>query len=253
MNYELTKICTDKISEYLEIDYCDLTLDKIFGAGDYITIFGGAVRDPLAGKGINDIDIMCLPKSAISLSKLLTEKGFLKVDLYDKTQLVMYNEIHCISEPWTFIRDNKIIQIIRPAGGRLSSTGAATLGSLIDAYYALLSDVDISACGVFIERDRDGIAKLKESHPHAITHCRTGVFEILKNNRMFGVHRTEMRSFKLIDRGWKNISDSNDIKDERRVKLMGLPTHGLQKPAYPYKYYNTTEKTPEIDLSDLFK
>jgi len=252
MNYELTKICTDKISEYLDIDGCDLTLDKIFEAGDYITIFGGAVRDSLAGKDIHDIDIMCLPNSAILLSKLLTEKGFIKVDLYDKMQLSMYNEIRCISEPWTFIRDSKIIQIIKPAGGLLSPSGNATLGSLIDSYYALLSDIDISACGVFIERDRDGIAKLKESHPHAITHCRSVVFETLKNNRMFGKHRTDMRAFKLSDRGWKNITKSKDIKDERRIKLMGLP-NGLQKPEYSYKNYNTTKKTPEIDLVDFFK
>lgn len=244
MNYELTKICTDKISEYIEdIDCCDLTLDKIFGAGDYITIFGGAVRDPLAGKDINDIDIMCLPESAISLSKLLIEKGFLKIDLYDKAKLAMYNEIHCISEPWTFIRNNKIVQIIRPSKGR-------SLGTLIDSYYSILSDVDISACGVFIERDRDGIVKLKESHPHAITHCRSNVFEILKNNRMFGIHRTDMRAFKLKERGWKNISDSGDIRDDRRVKLMGLPTHGLQTPKYRYKYYNATKKIPDINLLD---
>jgi len=165
----------------------------------------------------------------------------------------MYKEIHCISEPWTFIKDSKIIQIIRPAGGVRLSNGVPSLGNLIDSYYALLSDVDISACGVFIERDRDGIAKLKESHPHAITHCRSGVFEILKNNRMFGVHRTDMRAFKLSDRGWKNITESNDIKDERRVKLMGLPTHGLQKPGYPYKYYNATKIKPEVDLLDYFK
>ena len=239
MNYELTKICTDKISEYLSD--CDLTLNEIFDAGDYITIFGGAVRDPLAGKEIHDIDIMCLPISAISVSKLLKEKGFMKVDLFDKMQLSMYIEIHCISEPWTFIKNSKIIQVIRPAGGRLSTNDGSTIGSLIDSYYSLLSDVDISACGVFIERDRDGVAKLKESYPSAITHCRSCVFKTLKNNRMFGENRTNMRTFKLVDRGWKNISESNDIKDERRIKLMGLPTHGLQKPEYSYKYYKGTK------------
>lgn len=237
MNYELTEICTKSISEYLNFD-----VSKIFDAGDYLTIFGGAVRDSLAKKEIHDVDILCLPESAKSLAKFLTNDGFIKVDLYDKTQLEMYNTINCISEPWTFIKDSRIVQIIRPtksSGGTLIN-GVPTLGTLIDAYYNLLSDVDISACGVFIERDRDGIAKLKESHPHAITHCRSSVFEILKNNRMYGDRRTDMRKFKLEDRGWKDISNP-DIKDERRVKLMGLPTHGLQKPMYPYKSYKRTD------------
>ena len=235
MNYELTEICANKISEYLGFN-----MSKIFKTGDYIAIFGGAVRDSLADKEIHDIDILCLPESALSLSKFLTDDGFIKVDLYDKVTLEMYNSIHCISEPWTFIKDSKIIQIIKPADGKLVN-GNTTIGSLLDAYYALLSDVDISACGVFIERDRDGIAKLKESHLHAITHCRSSVFEILRNNRMFGGTRTEHRKFKLETRGWKDISNSDDIKDERRVKLMGLPTHGLQQPAYPYKSYKRTE------------
>ena len=57
MNYELTKICTDKMSEYLDINNCNLTLDKIFDSSDYITIFGGAVRDSLAGKGEDFADL----------------------------------------------------------------------------------------------------------------------------------------------------------------------------------------------------
>ncbi len=241
MNYELTEICTNRISKYLNFN-----VSKIFDVGDYISIFGGAVRDSLANKEIHDIDILCLPESALSLSKFLIENGFIQVDLYDKVQLEMYNKIHCITEPWTFIKDSKIVQIIKPAGSRINPT----VGSLLDAYYELLSDIDISACGVFIERDRDGIAKLKESHIHAITHCRSGVFEILKNNRMFGEVRTSHRKFKLEKRGWKDISNSN-IKDERRVKLMGLPTHGLQKPTYAYKSYKRTKTENTCSILDF--
>jgi len=245
MNYELTEICTKKISEYLNFD-----ISEIFNTGDYITIFGGAVRDSLANKDIHDVDIMCLPESARKLSSFLIEKGFIKVDLYDKVQLEMYKEIRCITEPWTFIKDSKIVQVIKPAGGRIVE-GEVTLGSLVDSYYALLSDVDISACGVFIERDRDGIAKLKESHQDAITHCRLGVFEVLTNNKMYGNHRTEQRTFKLLKRDWKDISNFKDIKEERRFKLMSLPTYELQKPMYPYKSYKRTKNKSDVDFINL--
>lgn len=244
MNYELTQICTDNISKYLEFN-----ISKIFDRGDYIAIFGGAVRDSLAQKEIHDVDIMCLPESARKLANYLTnELDFLKVDLYDQHQLAMYREIRFINEPWTFIKDKKIIQIIRPAGGAIYN-GEPTMGSLIDSYYAVLSDVDISCCGVFLERERDGIIRLKESHPHAITHCRSHTYEVLKNNRMFGEMRTDIRQFKLSDRGWKNLSNNKDIKVERRVKL-----YGLQKPMYPYKSYKPSKKSleEEISIDDLF-
>jgi len=191
------------------------------------------VRDSLANKEIHDVDILCLPESATLLSTYLIELGFKRVDLYDPHKLALYNEIRMITQPWTFIKNDKIIQIIKPAG---ESAITQTIGSLIDAYYSLLSDVDISSCGVFLEKDRDSIIKLKEAHEKAITHCRSNVYDILKNNRMFGQKRTDNRSHKLANRGWTNLSDNNDIKVERRVKL-----HGLQKPEYNYKSYRRSK------------
>jgi predicted nucleotidyltransferase len=242
MNYELTKICTDKITEYLEID----NISEIFDAADYIAIFGGAVRDSLANKEIHDVDIMCLPDASLKLSKYLRKIGFKKVDLYDLHQLAMYKEIHVISEPWTFIRGGKIIQIIKPATGQSLGTLIDGYYSLIDGYYSLLSDVDISACGVFLEKDRDSIIKLKESHENAITHCRSAVFETLPNNRMYGEYRTDMRQHKLQVRNWINLNIKEDIKDvkiERRMKL-----HGLQKPEYNYKSYRISKQTTKMIL-----
>lgn len=234
MNYKLTKICTDSISKYLNMD-----VDEIFNVGDYIAIFGGAVRDSLAQKEIHDVDILCLSESAKKLSEYLENINFLKVDLYDQHQLAMYKEILIINEPWTFIKDKKIIQIIRPVGVYQSldptNKNHISYKSLIDSYYSVLSNIDLSCCGVFLERDRDAIIKLKESHPQSIAHCRSCIFEILKKNSMFNQHRTDMRSFKLIDRGWKNINNINK-KDVRRAKLKNLETP--QKPMYPYKNYN---------------
>jgi hypothetical protein len=154
----------------------------------------------------------------------------------------MYREIHVISEPWTFIRGGKIVQIIKPATGQ-------SIGTLIDGYYSLLSDVDISACGVFLEKDRDSIIKLKESHENAITHCRSAVFETLPNNRMFGDYRTDMRQHKLQSRNWINLNIIEDIKDvkiERRMKL-----HGLQKPEYNYKSYRRSKQTTTSTKSKM--
>jgi hypothetical protein len=238
MNYELTKICIDGISTYLED--CELTVDEIFSPDDYIAIFGGAVRDSLANKEIYDIDILCLPDSALKLSKLIIKKGFKRVDLYDQFQLEQYKQIHAISEPWTFIKKSKIIQIIKP-----TASYKGTIGEYIDAFYSLLSDVDISSCGVFLEKDRDLVIRLKESHPDAITHCRSHVYEVLVNNRMYGKHRTDIRCYKLSNRDWVDLKFKDvDIKIERRMKL-----YGLQKPEYKHESYNKSKLSPK--MSDI--
>lgn len=230
MNYELTNRCVTEISNYL-----GFPASTLLEAGDYLTIFGGAVRDSLAGKEIHDIDIMSLPKSAHLLSKKLEELNFKRVDLYDRVELELYKDIHLISEPWTFVDGKRIIQIIRPTAG-LHGKDSITLGTYLDALYSLLSDVDISACGVFLERDKDAIIRLKESHPSAISHCRSLVFRRLRNNRMFGEERTRYRSMKLEERGWKDLTNNQNLKDERKIKLNGLDD--LQKPEYDYKFYN---------------
>lgn len=223
MNHELTNICTNRISDYLGFD-----ISNIFKCGDCIHIFGGAVRDSIANSEINDIDILCGPDSANNLVTFLKNIGFISVDLYGVSKLHMYHELHFISEPWTLISNNKVVQIIRPAFFRKS---------LKQSIYDLLSDVDISTSGVFLEEE-DGIIRLKESSPHAISHCRSGIFEILKNNRMYGDKRTFMRAGKLEQKGWINLSNqfldkSELLKLKRKSKL-----YGLQKPGYPYKHYN---------------
>lgn len=246
MNYQLSKICTDKITEYLSFP-----VSEIFEAGDYLTIFGGAVRDSLANKDIHDIDIMCLPKSAYLLSEKLQKMGFIKIDLYDRVELELYKQVHLISEPWTFIKDNtKIIQIIRPATNGHGGSSGPSLGNYVDSFYSLLSDVDISACGVFLEKDKDGIIRLKEAHPHAISHCRSRIFEPLKNNRMYGEERTMLRMFKLEQRGWINLSLKTDLKHERKIKLNGLDD--LQKPEYEYKFYNNTKYGRGLSIEESF-
>ena len=54
-----------RISNYIGFD-----VNEIFGVSDQITIFGGAVRDSLAGLEIHDIDILCMNESAHKLREL---------------------------------------------------------------------------------------------------------------------------------------------------------------------------------------
>ena len=104
------KDLTEKVKKGIS-DYIGFNVQEIFDQSDYITIYGGAVRDSIAGMDIHDVDILCVSKSAKILYKFLNSKyNYKRLDLYDLDALNMYKGIRIISEPWTLMNDNgKII------------------------------------------------------------------------------------------------------------------------------------------------
>ena len=65
----LTNKITERISDYIEFD-----VKQLFEVSDYITIYGGAVRDSIAGLEIHDVDKLCMSQSAQKLLLYLTTK-----------------------------------------------------------------------------------------------------------------------------------------------------------------------------------
>jgi hypothetical protein len=228
----LTKKITERISDYIEFD-----VNEIFEQGDFITIYGGAVRDSIANLDIHDVDILCMPDSAYKLRQYIeNEQGYELLDLYDQDSLNMYKEITAISEPWTLMNKNKkIIQIIRPRHYKSISNEHDYESS----YSRLIKNVDISACGVFIEL-KDKIM-LKESCKNAILHCLSKTFEINKWASLYNSDRTTFRKYKLENRGWVSLSSYIDTKNflltNRSLKLNNLEFH----PEYNYKIWTEDE------------
>jgi hypothetical protein len=203
-----------ELSEYIEFDL-DLIINK---TNDYAYVFGGAVRDVLAGREIHDIDILCLPTCAKNVAKTLEEQGYKYNDLMGmKDMFRMYSDIHCISEPRTYMKNNKIVQIIVPTFNDLYH--------MKNRFNAILSQVDISCCGVYFSN-----IGLGESVNNAILHCRHSIFYDMKLAEMHHPTRCELRKQKLISRGWtdvENTRNQNKIKDilkqiDREKKLQTI-------------------------------
>lgn len=224
---ELQEKVERRISEYIEFD-----IKEIFTIADSISIYGGAVRDSIADMEIHDVDILCMPQSAIKLKDFLETKNFEMMDLHKRSSIELYKDISVINEPWTLMNDKKkIIQIIRPASNKYSS---------IKTYKDLIKNVDISCCGVFLDVFNE--VKLQESCKDAIVHCLSKTFEINEWSALYNSNRTEMRRYKLENRGWKNIyekySRKKDIlKLERLVKITKLNF----EPEYDYKIWSEFE------------
>jgi len=230
------------ISEYVEFD-----IKEIFEVADYISIYGGAVRDSLAGMEIHDVDILCMPNSAVKLKEYLEEKhNYEMVDLCKRGSLEMYKDISVIAEPWTLMNDKKrIIQLIilrYPDGYYYKKHNRITYSNAYQkAYYNLIRNVDISSCGVFLEGN-NGSIKLMEACVDGIAHCLTKRYLINHWAILYESNRTIMREHKLNSRGWKNILRNDDVlpwnnngneklKNERVVKLKKLE---FEEPEYDY-------------------
>ena len=139
----------DRLNEYLEFDNSILFFDPL------IRIFGGAIRDSIADEKINDIDILCGAQSIRRLESILEENGyhnFEKLTSIDINNL--YSTIHVISEPRTWIKGTKVVQLIRPRidllGGR---TNESEQQSYKDNFKALIENVDLSCCGVSCQKE----------------------------------------------------------------------------------------------------
>lgn len=244
---DLQKKVVKRISDYAEFD-----ISEMFKKADYVTIFGGAVRDSLANLEIHDIDILCMPESASILRKFLKEKyNYTPLDLYDQDTLNMYKGVSLIAEPWTLMNNNrKIIQIIRPS---YSDKGYRQT-SYVNAYLNIIKNVDISCCGVFLEGINSQI-KLKEACKDAIVSCLTRSFEVNDWSELYKYDRTLFREHKLTQRGWHNcdeyIPDKQLLKIERKKKIFNFEF----KPEYDYRvwtedeYRNRKEKTPKNETS----
>ena len=253
MNNFTLKDLTNKVIKNIS-DHIGFDIKELFAVSDHITIYGGAVRDSLAEKEINDIDILCMPDSAVKLSNFLKENhNFSILDLYDIDILKMYSELNLISEPWTLINNNKkIVQIIRPHYREY-------IENYKDNYFNILKNVDISCCGVFLEV-QDNQIRLRESCKNGIIHCLTKTFEINHWAKLFNT-RTDGRQRKLLSKGWKDLDLTptipfyineidNPIKIERLLKITSLEF----KPEYEYKIWSPDEyknNKKSINYDDL--
>lgn len=224
----LLKRIKDKLDEYLEFDSNILFTEDT----DYLRIFGGAVRDSIANLEIHDIDIMVLSKSMNNVIPIIEKEGYKSIDLIKKDIHNMYNDVHCIFEPFTYInKNNKIIQLIRPSkldNIDMTNKNYSSFEYYKEVFNKIISEVDLSCCGV----SYDGV-NLYEHLEDAILHCRKKVFVQLPYNEMNSDYkkilekikrntdRIERRIQKLENRGWKELKNAipEKIQIERAKKL----------------------------------
>lgn len=193
-----------KLDEYLEFNS-----DGLFKHFNAVRIFGGAIRDIIANQNINDIDILCGSLAHKYLEEALKYNGYKYFDyLTAKDIQSLYKDIKIINEPHTWIKNNKIVQLIRPKVVGFTSFANLSYNEVI---HKLVNNVDMSCCGVSYDKD------LHEDYPNAILHCLNMVYSVNKSAYMYSRERFIHRQRKLDNRGWKEIDDSIEVN--RDLKL----------------------------------
>jgi hypothetical protein len=209
----------DKIKSRLD-DYLEFDSDELFTPkGDLVKIFGGAIRDSISGDPIHDVDILVGSESYNKcLQKILLKNGYKYFDnLLPKGLSSIYTDIKIINEPHTYMKGDKIIQIIRPVPKpsiqlSIYDRPIATDGDYIESFNSLIKEVDISCCGV----SYDG-SELYENVKDSILHCLNKVFIVNSKSKMYTEKRVYHRIAKLEARGWQEIK--NDIGIRRNLVL----------------------------------
>jgi hypothetical protein len=216
MNLSISDKIKNKLDEYIEFDIADM-----FMSCDTARIFGGSIRDIISDMPINDIDIVCAPRSAEILHKLLISKGYFFMEsLVPKDLSSVYSDIKIISEPHSYVKGSKIVQVIRPRPLTFNPTPGMVGYNPLDNPYEetindLINNVDISCCGVSFSSN-----VLYEDYPNAILHARNKVFSVNSCAKMYSKNRIDHRRQKLTDRGWVEIE--NTKINNRDLKIGNL-------------------------------
>jgi hypothetical protein len=208
----------EKLDEYLEFD-SNLLFNRTpieeysIKLKRLVRIFGGAIRDIIAGQPINDVDILVGAQSSKLVELTLKEAGYTYMkSLAPKDLSSVYTHIQIINEPKTWIKGTKIVQLIKPV---IKTTD---LRYYEMGFVDLIQNVDISSCGV----SWDGV-HLYENFPNAIAHCQNLSFYINKMAKMYSRQRSSLRRYKFIERGWREIemNDAAVARDQRIDNLLG--------------------------------
>jgi hypothetical protein len=207
----------EKLDEYLEFD-SNLLFNRTPIQCDggkvkrLVRIFGGSIRDIIAGQPINDVDIIVGAQSSRLVELTLKEQGYTYMEsLTPKDLSSVYTDIKVINEPRTWMKGVKIVQLIRPV---IRVTRDSDLRYYERGFIDLIQNVDISSCGVSWDGEN-----LYENFPNAIAHCQNLSFYVNKRAKMYSRNRSDMRTYKFIQRGWKQIEmDDTAVARDQRIE-----------------------------------
>lgn len=188
-----------RLDEYLGFDCSELFIDE------YVFIYGGAIRDSLTDQRIYDVDIMIRNQNLKKIDEIILSKGYIYYDkLITKGINFLYSTTSVLYEPHTYIKDGKIIQLIRPLNHIYNESGLSKM----------ISNVDMSCCAISYSK-----YGLREHYDNALLHIINKLFYVNEDALMYSERAIFNRMQKMKSRGWKRIYNDELISINRELKL----------------------------------
>jgi hypothetical protein len=199
----------NRLNEYLEFDNSILFFDPM------IRIFGGAIRDSIADEKINDVDILCGAQSIKRLESILEQNGYHRFEKLTSVDITnIYSTIQVISEPHTWIKGTKVVQLIRPRLQSMSNDKSEQQ-NYKDNFINLIENVDLSCCGVSWS---NGI--LYENCESAVLHCLNKQYSVNTGAKMHSYERATHRRAKLESRDWQEVSRNRVQRRDLKIDFV---------------------------------
>jgi hypothetical protein len=207
---EYKKIVENEMNKYLSST--NLTIQEILGDTDAF-VFGGALRDSIAGVSINDIDIIGYKKSIMDIGDFLIDDGFSKENS-DSALDFMYEEFHYFCVSGTYTKNECKIQLIRlytnnpkyschPFSSYFVQNNKFDSEDVKNSVKTIVGNVDIDICG-FIYHPYYGF---EEVCSDALSNLKKNNFRVLNDNLMHNPGRIETRIKKMEDKGFKHVGE----------------------------------------------
>lgn len=183
----LTKVIQKSLKEYLGEEPAEL----IFLPNTDPVIFGGAIRDTIAGQKIQDVDVLCGPESFAVIGAKLIENKYTCKPL-DQTD---YNRR--LFGLVRFVKGESTIDLIRLRMNDITDDPITPI-SVKHAVIRMLQNVDIRACGVGYST-RSGLLEFIEG---AVNDCLVQQIVEQPDAALHLPGRVVDRIKKLQERGW---------------------------------------------------
>lgn len=166
----------------------DKEMANVFNDSDAL-VFGGAVRDALTGKSINDIDIVCDVQSAAVIRSNI--KKWKKSDEQNEA----FYDLKLFSVESFYLSDNQKIQIIVPAQGT-SVVEKLKIKMIKD----FMEKIDLRCCCLAFDPSSKTIIEFVDG---AFDDCKKLKIVERKDAIFHDSFRVKNRIEKLIKKGWK--------------------------------------------------
>lgn len=213
------------LSAYLEFPVCELFMIEPHPSNvrPLVHIYGGAVRDALAGMDISDIDLACAPFMVRPLMSFLMDEGYEQQDgnqELPETLRLMYKDMEpIINEPIVFKRHEKVVQLIRPrifiplspkydVQGRYKKPAT-------QQFFNFLADVDLTCCGVSYGIPPTSMSTMPRLCEHIEGATSDAIMKTFRTNACahpLMTRRLDLRKKKLTGRGWTEIIATTTAK-----------------------------------------